>query len=209
MATSYSTKLPEGCVWKADPGYRKFPATTTFTGTATTIGSTPTPHMEFTGQTGQQKINFPQLTLNEFTICYFFYHDELTNNDMTFGFDGDTQNRFYHRDAGTDYRLRVHNNLNVSVGDLVLGDIRQQWAFLAYGMGGGNRRGWVNGVNTVNISDADSSVFVVNSFGAPFSPSPTSYFWNGKLGPVHIFDRLLEPSEGIEIFNLNKNRFGL
>jgi len=209
MGITYSPKLPDGCVWKADPGYRKFPPDTTFTGDPTTIGTSPTNHMIFTGNTGDQTIEIPQITMSAFTLCYFFYHPSATTNDMTFGNKNDNASRFYHRDSGAAYRIRVHNSASVSVGDLVIPNGQDKWNWIAYGMEDGARKAWTNDTLSINTTTSDSTGFVLNNFGSPYASGPNTYHWPGYLGPVHVFNRLLTGDEASYIFNLNKGRFGL
>jgi len=145
---------------------------------------------------------------NEWTILYWFYHDS-SNYDMTIGEYNTSGNRFYHRDDGANYKLRVHNNSAVNIKDMTLGDIRFQWAHLGYSKSSNNDTvlGWVNGEEALNSSNTDDATFVVDSIGYPYTS--TSFFWTGKLASILIYNRQLSTEEYLQIFNAQKGRFGL
>jgi len=147
------------------------------------------------------------LILTSWTIVYWFYHDESAAGNMSIGETATTDSRFYHRDVDENYRLRVHNNSNVSVEDMNLSDIgRQQWGMLAYSMVPGVVQGWVNGVTKLSKTTTDSSEFHINTFGYPYSGNEV-YYWSGRLGPLYVYNRATTTNEIIEIYNAHRNRF--
>jgi len=187
-------------------------ANTSYSGSFVNMDSTNAAngYLEFDGV--NERIDFPSLTLDpEWTIMYFFYHNSASNFDMTVGKYNNTGNRFYHRDTGTDYRLRVHNNDNTSVADLIIGDKRQQWAFLAYSMkdNGGTSivKGWVNGINALSTTVSDNAEFIFNTVGFPYTS--TDFHWLGNIGPLLIYSRQLIDSEVLQNYNALKGRYGL
>ena len=155
------------------------------------------------------RISFTQFThTTAWTISYWFYHDG-ESDDMTIGEHSTNPNRFYHRDTGTSYKLRVHNNDNISVQDMALGDIRNQWAHLAYSMddSSGTIKGWVNGEQVLDTSTGYSATFVVDSWGRVY-PNDV-YHWKGRVGPVLIYNRQITTPEYKQIYNATRSRFGL
>lgn len=150
-------------------------------------------------------VTFSEIELTSWTISYWFYHVG-TANEMTVGEFNTTNNRFYHRDTGTSYRLRVHNNDNVSVGDMVIGDKREQWTHLAYSMTTGQIRGWVNGNLELDTTTANTPNFIFDTIGLPYT---STYYWKGRIGPLTIHTRQLTSDEVLQNFNATKSRFGL
>ena len=126
---------------------------------------------------------------------------------MTIGKNGDAGNRFYHRDSGSDYKLRVHNNDNQNVVDMPMSDRRQKWTHLAYSMNGTNVTGWVNGEGSLNATVSDTNTFVIDNLGNPFNNN--SYYWVGYIGPVHVYNKQLTDAEALQNYNATKGRFGL
>ena len=154
------------------------------------------------------EISFPEITLTtQWTISYWFYHNAASSYEMTIGKNGDAGNRFYHRDSGSDYKLRVHNNDNQNVVDMPMSDRRQKWTHLAYSMNGTNVTGWVNGEGSLNATVSDTNTFVIDNLGNPFNNN--SYYWVGYIGPVHVYNKQLTDAEALQNYNATKGRFGL
>ncbi|MDB4726265.1 LamG domain-containing protein [bacterium] len=173
--------------------------------TGNTVGTSST-YYTFNGTSSI--IRFPSRTLTEWTAAYWFYDTSTgTNYNMTFGQEGDTNNRMYHRDDAAAYQLRVHNNANVSVGDLSMSNQRGTWTFVAYSLSASTRRGWVNGVSGLNSTNSNSAEMIFDSFGNPYTSS--TYFWTGHVGPAYLYDRQLTDAEVLDLYNLNAARFGL
>jgi len=154
------------------------------------------------------EISFPEITLTtQWTISYWFYHDSASSQRMTIGKNGSPGNRFYHRDTGSNYNLRVHNNDNQHVVDMPMSDRRQKWTHLAYSMNGTNVTGWVNGEGSLNATVSDTNTFVIDNLGHPYHTS--SYYWLGYIGPVHVYNKQLTDTEALQNYNATKGRFGL
>jgi hypothetical protein len=148
---------------------------------------------------------FSEIELTNWTISYWFYHTG-TSNEMTVGKFNTTNNRFYHRDTGVSYKLRVHNNDNVSVGDMIIGDKREQWTHLAYSMKTGQIKGWVNGNLELDTTTTNTPNFLFNTVGLPYT---STYYWKGRIGPLTIHTRQLTTQEVQQNYNATKSRFGL
>ncbi len=175
----------------------------------TTVDTSNGGYLNFDGT--DDRLTIPEFTLTgEWTICYWFYHDHASNPDMTIGDYNNNGSRFYHRDTGTDYKLRVHNSSHLNVQDMTLGDIRQQWGHLGYSMSSTDNTviGWVNGAQALNISNTDNTEFVINVFSKPYADSST-YHWPGRMGPLFVYDRRLTLEEYQKIYNAHRKRFGL
>ncbi|MDB4761374.1 LamG domain-containing protein [bacterium] len=154
------------------------------------------------------EISFPEITLTtQWTISYWFYHNAASSYEMTIGKNGDAGNRFYHRDSGSDYKLRVHNNDNQNVVDMPMPDRRQKWTHLAYSMNGTNVTGWVNGEGSLNTTVSDTNTFVIDNLGYPYYTG--NYYWLGYIGPVHVYNKQLTDTEALQNYNATKGRFGL
>ena len=156
------------------------------------------------------EISLPEITLTtQWTISYWFYHDHASSYDMTIGKSGEDANRFYHRDTGSNYKLRVHNDDAVHVQDLTIGDKRQEWVHLAFSMNSSTGKviGWLNGEKSLDTSSSNSATFVIDNIGSPFYNN--SYFWQGYIGPVHVHNKQLTDAEALQNFNATKSRFGL
>jgi len=153
-------------------------------------------------------VSISQITLTtQWTISYWFYHNHGSSNDMTIGKNGDSGNRFYHRDAGSNYKLRVHNNDNQNVADMPMPDRRQKWTHLAYSMNGTNVTGWVNGEESLNTTVSYTNTFVIDNLGIPYTNA--DYSWLGYIGPVHVHNKQLTDAEVLQNYNATKGRFGL
>ena len=151
------------------------------------------------------RVDFSSITLeNEWTICYWFYHDGSGDN-MTLGQRNTSNNRFYHRDI-TGYKLRVHNNANtytdMSIGD----DKRNTWAFLTYGLSNTLQYGWVNGEQKVYGPYGGDPTFIFDCIGFAYS---SGFIWSGKLNPCFIYNKTLTSTEVLQNYNALKSRFGL
>ena len=165
--------------------------------------------LKYFGFNGQQldRITFsPFVLTTEWTINYWFYHSGL-GFDMILGEYNTTGNRLYHRDTGTDYKLRVHNDSAENIQDMPLGDIRNQWAHLGYTVNqtNGTVKGWVNGVQVLNTTTVDSATFVVDTIGNPYTS--TTYTWNGKVGSIYIYNREISNEEYLLIYEGQKSRY--
>ena len=172
-------------------------------------------HFNFDG-TNTAELNITDTgVLYAWTVCYWFYHIG-GGDEMNIGFDGDDGNRFYHRDpgaGGVDYRLRVHNNSNVSVGDLIFstsGVERDQWAFVGYSMSGDVNGGtvtqYLNDVLYSASSTTDDCGFRINIFGDPYA-SASSFNPTMKLGPLFVYNKALSQVEFLQLYTAFKGRF--
>lgn len=153
--------------------------------------------------------SFGSHTLTNWTFCYWYRHDSASTDDMTIGERGSSGNRFYHRDTGANYKLRVHNDSAVNIEDMLFGeDLRQSWNHLAYGMNSsGAVQGWSNGVTKLSTTTADSSTFVFDIISQPFTSS--TYYWPGGLNLIMGYNRLLTTDEVQTIFNAQRGRYNI
>jgi hypothetical protein len=152
-------------------------------------------------------VSISQITLTtQWTISYWFYHNAASSYEMTIGKNGDAGNRFYHRDTGSNYKLRVHNNDNQNVVDMPMPDRRQKWTHLAYSMNGTNVTGWVNGEESLNTTVSATNTFVIDNLGLPYT---SSFYWLGYIGPLHVHNKQLTDAEALQNYNATKGRFGL
>ncbi len=217
MATSYSPKIiTDGLVLCLDAADKK-----SYSGSGTawndrsgngnngtingaTFSSNNNGYFSFDGT--NDTVSITEITLTtQWTISYWFYHNSASSYDMTIGKNGDSGNRFYHRDTGSSYKLRVHNNDNQNVVDMPMPDRRQKWTHLAYSMNGTNVTGWVNGEESLNTTVSDTNTFVIDNLGHPFTGS--SYYWLGYIGPVHVYNKQLTDAEALQNYNATKSRF--
>lgn len=221
MATNYNNKIvTDGLVLCLDAGDRKSYSGSGSTWTdrsgngndgtinGATFTSNNNGYFSFDGT--DDTVSITEITLTtQWTISYWFYHNSASSFDMTIGKNGDSGNRFYHRDTGSDYKLRVHNNDNVNVADMPIGDKRQEWVHLAYSMNSsaGKVIGWVNGENSLDVSSSKTATFVIDKLGQPYTG--TSFYWLGYIGPVHVHNKQLTDAEALQNFNAQRGRFGI
>ena len=204
MSTAYGRYIPD-LVYGFDPQSGKQRGSKENITIGNSVGTTQN-YYEFNGSSSI--IRFPSVTLTEWTVAYWFYDTSTgTNYNMTFGQNGGTNNRFYHRDDTTSYRLRVHNNAGVSVGDLVMANRRGAWTFLAYSLKPGTRKTWLQGSPVANVAETDSSEMIFDCIGNPYTGS--SFHWLGYIGPAYLYSRQLEDTEVSDLYDLNASRFGL
>jgi hypothetical protein len=221
MATSYSPKIiTDGLVLCLDAGDRKSYSGSGSTWTdrsgqgnngtinGATFSSNNNGYFSFDGT--NDTVSITEITLTtQWTISYWFYHNAASSYEMTIGKNGENANRFYHRDTGSSYRLRVHNDEAVDVQDMVMPDRRQKWTHLAYSMNSsaGKVIGWVNGEKSLDASNSSSATFVIDNLGLPYTN--TSFHWLGYIGPVHVHNKQLTDAEALQNYNATKGRFGL
>ena len=151
------------------------------------------------------RLDFDPVTLqDEWTIMYWFYHAG-TGSDMSLGEYNTGPNRFYHRDSGADYRIRVHNDAYENIEDFVIGDQREKWTHIAYGKNSSRVYGWLNGVLTMDLANTDQVPFVLDNIGLPYTA--TSYHWNGGIDFVHAYNRVLTDREVLRLYRKHRRYF--
>jgi len=154
------------------------------------------------------RIDFPAITLSTaWTISYWFYHDHASSNDMILGEYNTGPNRFYHRDTGSSYRIRVHNDDYENIQDFVIGDRRQMWTHIAYAKNSSRVYGWLNGELTMDTANTDAVPFVLNTIGLPYTS--TSYNWLGGIDFVAVYNKVLNDKQVKRLYNRHRKYFGL
>ena len=152
------------------------------------------------------RILFDPVTLTDaWTIMYWFYHDSSTGSDMILGEYNTGPNRFYHRDTGTAYKIRVHNDAYENIQDFTIGDQRQKWTHIAYAKDASRVYGWLNGELTMDLANTSQVTFVLDSIGLPYTA--TSYHWLGGIDFVHAYNRVLTDRQVLRLYRKHRKYF--
>ena len=149
------------------------------------------------------------------TYCAWVYRSVVSPNGYTNLFTSTTQNEQFQLDlTGYPGAFGVYLNgaYNSNTSNLIP---LNTWIYICYQRNGTGLYGYLNGVEQFNPSTGNAqgyptvstAVSRIDKIGA-FS-SVTSYNLNGKLGPVHMYNRALSATEITQNFNATRSRFGI
>jgi hypothetical protein len=150
------------------------------------------------------------------TYCAWVYRSVVSPDGYTNLFTSTTQNEQFQLDlTGYPGGFGVYLNGSFNSTDSNVIPLNT-WVYICWQRNGTGLYGYLNGVeqfsattgNTVGYGYNNSTaVSRINKIGA--YSSVTSYNLNGKLGPVHMYNRALSATEITQNFNALRSRFGI
>ena len=150
------------------------------------------------------------------TYCAWVYRSVVSPNGYTNLFTSTLQNEQFQVDVtGNPGRFGVYLNgaYNSNTSNLIP---LNTWVYICYQRNGTGLYGYLNGVEQFSATTGNTAGYGYNNSTAvsridkigAFS-SVTSYNLNGKLGPVHMYNRALSATEITQNFNATRSRFGI
>ena len=147
------------------------------------------------------------------TYCAWVYRSVVSPNGYTNLFTSTTQNEQFQLDlTGYPGGFGVYLNgaYNSNTSNLIP---LNTWVYICWQRNGTGLYGYLNGVEQFNPSTGNAqgnstvstAVSNINKIGA--YSTGTSYNLNGKLGPVHMYNRALSAAEVSQNFNALRSRF--
>ena len=150
------------------------------------------------------------------TYCAWVYRSVVSPNGYTNLFTSTIQNEQFSLDlTGYPGGFGVYLNGSFNSTDSNVIPLNT-WVYLCWRREGTGIYGYLNGVEQFNATTGNTfgygynnstAVSRINKIGA--YSGGTSYNLNGKLGPVHMYNRALTQSEITQNFNALRGRFGI
>jgi hypothetical protein len=150
------------------------------------------------------------------TYCAWVYRSVVSPNGYTNLFTSTLQNEQFQLDLTGHpggFGMFVDGAYNSTTSNLIP---LNTWIYICYQRNGTGLYGYLNGVEQFSATTGNTAGFGYNNSTAVSRidkigaySSGTDYNLNGKLGPVHMYNRALTATEISQNFNATRSRFGI